>query len=33
MEEFLTKDIVSNEDICCSCICFFSEIEMVMINW
>ena len=33
MEEFLTKDIVSTEDICSRCIFFFSEIEMIMINW
>ena len=32
MEEYLTKDIVSTGDICSRCI-FFSEIEMVMINW
>ena len=32
LEEFLTKDIVSTEDICFRNI-FFSEVEMIMINW
>ena len=32
MEEFLTEDFVSTEDICSRCI-FFSKIEMIMINW
>ena len=31
LEEFLTKDIVSTEDICSRCIFFL--IEMVTINW
>ena len=33
MEEFLTKYIVSTGDICSKCVFFFSEIEMIMINW
>ena len=34
MEELLTKYIVSTGDICSKCVFFFfSEIEMIMINW